>query len=87
MDFNTTPIPLQFSVGRMREISAFVPIEDDDINEALEYFIAELTFATEVSRPDLIMIGSNVIRLDIVDNDGEFKRPFQIPFEPFIHKT
>ncbi len=33
--------------------------------------MATLSFATEVSRPELVTIGSDVIRLDIVDDDGE----------------
>ncbi len=33
--------------------------------------MARLGFATEFSSPDLVTIGSDVIRLDIVDDDGE----------------
>ncbi len=71
IDFDTTPITLDFPVGRTREQSGFVPIINDNINEALEFFMARLGFASEISRPDLVTIGSDVIRLDIVDDDGE----------------
>ncbi len=62
---------LEFPVGSLREQSGFVGIFDDNINEALEYFIVELSFSNEVSRPELVTIGNDVIRLDIVDDDGE----------------
>ncbi len=73
MDFDTTPITLDFPVGRTRELTGRVPINNDNINEALEFFMAihSLGFATEVSRPDLVTIRSDVIHLDIVDDDGE----------------
>ncbi len=48
-----------------------VPIIDDDINEAVEYFIVELSFADPASVPSTVSIGRNVMRCDIIDNDGE----------------
>ncbi len=57
-----------------------VPIIDDDINEALEYFIVELSFADPASVPSTVSIGSSVMRCDIADNDGEYsynKKLFQ----------
>ncbi len=75
IDFNITPIQLDFPVGRTRELSAHISIIDDNINEALEFFAADLTFADPESVPDTVSIsGSSVIRLDIVDNDGEYVR-------------
>ncbi len=71
MDFDTTPIILDFPVGRTKEMTGRVPINDDNINEALEFFIVELSFADPASVPSTVSIGRNVIRLDIVDNDGE----------------
>ena len=71
-DFVTDPIRLDFPVGRGRELTGLIPIFDDDINEALEYFRVDLSFADPASVPDTVTIsGSGVIRLDIIDNDGE----------------
>ncbi len=52
-----------------------VPIFDDMIDEALEYFVITLTFHDDPDNvPPLISIESNggdKIRIDIIDNDGE----------------
>ena len=72
IDFVADPIRLNFS-GITRELTGNVPIIDDNINEALEYFRVELSFADPASVPDTVSIsGTGVIRLDIVDNDGEY---------------
>ena len=47
-----------------------MPIIDDDIDEALEYFRVDLSFADPASVPSTVSIGSDVIRLDIIDDDG-----------------
>ncbi len=75
IDFITNPIRLDFPIGRTRELTGLVPIIDDNINEALEYFRVDLSFADPASVPDTVSIsGTGVIRLDIVDNDGEYKK-------------
>ncbi len=71
LDFSPDPIKVSFPVGRTRTMVVDVPIIDDDINEALEYFIVELSFADPASVPSTVSIGSSVMRCDIVDNDGE----------------
>ena len=51
-----------------------VLIYDDLIDEALEYFVVLLTFQDPDNVPPLASIESNggdIIRIDIVDNDGE----------------
>ena len=51
-----------------------VLIYDDLIDEALEYFVVTLTFQDPDNVPPLASIESNggdIIRIDIVDNDGE----------------
>ncbi len=51
-------------------------IYDDLIDEALEYFIITLTFQDPTNVPPLVSIESNggdIIRIDIIDNDGELK--------------
>ncbi len=51
-----------------------VLIYDDRIDEALEYFVVNLTFQDPDNVPPLASIESNggdIIRIDIVDNDGE----------------
>ncbi len=53
-----------------------VLIYDDLIDEALEYFVISLTFQDPDNVPSLASIesnGGNIIRIDIVDNDGELK--------------
>ncbi len=76
-DFVADPIRLDFPVGRTRELTGFVPIIDDNINEALEYFRADLSFADPASVPDTVSIGSSVIRLDIIDDDGEIHKNYR----------
>ena len=52
-----------------------VLIFDDMIDEALEYFVVKLTFQDPDNVPPLASIESNggdIIRIDIVDNDGEY---------------
>ncbi len=51
-----------------------VLILDDMIGEALEYFVVTLTFQNPDNVPPLASIESNggdIIRIDIIDNDGE----------------
>ncbi len=51
-----------------------VLILDDMIDEALEYFVVTLTFQNPDNVPPLASIESNggdIIRIDIIDNDGE----------------
>ncbi len=51
-----------------------VLIYDDLIDEALEYFVVTLTFHDPANVPPLASIESNggdIIRIDIVDNNGE----------------
>ena len=53
-----------------------VLIFDDMIDEALEYFVVTLSFQNFDNVPPLASIESNggdIIRIDIVDNDGELK--------------
>ncbi len=53
-----------------------VLIYDDLIDEALEYFLVTLTFQDPDNVPPLASIESNggdVIRIDIIDSDGELK--------------
>ena len=78
LDFPTDPISVTFSVGRTRSVVVDVPIVDDDINEALEYFIVELSFADPTSVPSTVTIGRNVMRCDIVDNDGELRGFYKV---------
>ncbi len=51
-----------------------IRINDDLIDEALEYFVVTLDFLDPNNVPPLTSIESNggdIIRIDIVDNDGE----------------
>ncbi len=53
-----------------------VRIVDDLIDEALEYFVVTLSFQDPDNVPPLTSIernGGDIIRIDIVDNDGELK--------------
>ena len=53
-----------------------VRIHDDMIVEALEYFVVTLDFLDPDNVPPLTSIegnGGDIIRIDIVDNDGELK--------------
>ncbi len=76
IDFFTTPITLNFTAGGEILLAGDVLINDDLIDEALEYFVVTLTFQDPDNVPPLISIESNggdVIRIDIIDNDGELK--------------
>ncbi len=56
-----------------------VLIYDDLIDEALEYFVVNLTFQNPDNVPQSSSIESNggdIIRIDIVDNDGELKKVY-----------
>lgn len=64
---------MTFPIGRTRQIVVNVPIIDDDINEALEYFLVELTPADPASVPVTVSFERNVMRCDIFDDDGEFQ--------------
>ncbi len=50
-----------------------VLIYDDLIDEVLEYFVVNLTFQDPNNVPPLASIESDIIRIDIVDNDGKLK--------------
>ena len=53
-----------------------VLLYDDLIDEALEYFVVTLTFQDTANVPPLASIesdGSDIIRIDIIDNDGKLK--------------
>ncbi len=53
-----------------------VTILDDLIDEALEFFVVTLSFQTPDMVPPLTSIetnGGDIIRIDIIDNDGELK--------------
>ena len=58
-----------------------VLIYDDLIDEALEYFVVTLTFQDPDNVPPLASIESNggdIIRIDIIDNDGELKHNYRV---------
>ncbi len=74
IDFFTEPITLNFMAGGPIVLAGDVRINDDLIDEALEYFVVTLTFQDPDNVPPLASIESNggdIIRIDIVDNDGE----------------
>ncbi len=76
IDFSTTPITLNFTAGGEILLAGNVLIFDDMIDEALEYFVVTLTFQDPANLPPLASIESNggdIIRIDIIDNDGELK--------------
>ncbi len=76
IDFFTTPITLNFTAGGAILLAGDVLIYDDLIDEALEYFVVTLTFQDLDNVPPLASIesnGSDIIRIDIIDNDGELK--------------
>ncbi len=57
-------------------LSGNARIFNDLIDEALEYFVVILNFQDPDNVPPLASIESNggdIIRIDIVDNDGELK--------------
>ena len=63
-------------VGGTTVLSGDVLIYNDLIDEALEYFVVALNFQDPDNVPQSASIESNggdIIRIDIVDNDGEFK--------------
>ncbi len=68
---------LNFVAGTtVLSVNAHNLIFDDLIDEALEYFVITLTFQDPASVPQSASIESNggdIIRIDIVDNDGELK--------------
>ena len=60
--------------GEMILLAGDVLIYDDLIDEALEYFVVTLTFQDPDNIPPLASIesdGGNIIRIDIIDDDGE----------------
>ncbi len=62
--------------GGLTVLSGNVRIINDLIDEALEYFVVTLTFQDPNNVPQSASIESNggdIIRIDIVDNDGELK--------------
>ncbi len=62
--------------GGTTVLSGNVRIINDLIDEALEYFVVTLTFQDPNNVPQSASIESNggdIIRIDIVDNDGELK--------------
>ncbi len=76
IDFSTEPVTLNFMAGGPIVLSGNVPINDDMIDEALEYFVATLDFLDPNNVPPLTSIegnGGDIIRIDIIDNDGELK--------------
>ena len=70
-DFFTHPITLNFMAGGEILLAGDVLIYDDLIDEALEYFVVTLTFQDTANVPPLASIESDIIRIDIVDDDGE----------------
>ncbi len=53
-----------------------VRINNDLIDEALEYFVVTLDFLDPNNVPPLTSMegnGGDIIRIDIIDNDGELK--------------
>ena len=66
-DFSTSPITLTFSRNGRNVQTGNVGIIDDTINEALEYFIVDLSFSGSV--PSTVSLGMSCMRVDIVDND------------------
>ncbi len=73
IDFFTEPIALNFMTGGLILLAGDVRINDDLIDEALEYFVVTLTFQDPDNVSPFTSIKSNGIRIDIVDNDGELK--------------
>ncbi|XP_064388167.1 uncharacterized protein LOC135336335 [Halichondria panicea] len=74
IDFFTTPITLTFMAGGEIILAGNVLIFDDMIDEALEYFVVTLTFLDPDNVPPLASIerdGGDIIRIDIIDDDGE----------------
>ncbi len=62
--------------GGTTVLSGNVRIINDLIDEALEYFVVTLNFQDPDNVPQSASIesnGGNVIRIDIIDNDGELK--------------
>ena len=76
-DFNTTIFNITFGADEnapvsISDISALIPIVDDDKDEAdIQFFIAFLEVADAVNM-DLIDIGRTFSRGIIVDNDGKY---------------
>ena len=62
-------------------LSGDILINDDMIDEALEYFVVTLTFQDPDNVPPSASIESNggdIIRIDIIDNDGELKHNYGV---------
>ncbi len=76
-DFFSEPITLTFVAGGVTVLSGNARIVNDLIDEALEYFVVTLTFQNPDNVPPLTSIesrnGGDIIRIDIIDNDGELK--------------
>ena len=76
-DFNTTIFYLTFEADEnapvsISDISALIPIVDDDKDEAdIQFFIVALEIVDAVNM-DLIDIGRTFSRGIIVDNDGKY---------------
>ena len=66
-DFSTSPVTLTFSRNGRNVLTGNVGIIDDTINEALEYFVVDLSFSGSV--PSTVSISRSRMRIDIVDND------------------
>ncbi len=69
-DFSMSPVTLTFSRNGRNVQTGNVGIIDDTINEALEYFIVDLSFSGSV--PSTVSLGMSRMRVDIVSNDGEW---------------
>ena len=76
-DFNNTIFNITFAVDEnaavaISDISALIPIVDDDKDEAdIQFFIAFLEVVDAVNM-DMIDIGRNFSRGIIVDSDGKY---------------
>lgn len=53
-------------------IEGRVLIFDDLIDEALEFFVVDLSIASEASVTSLVSLGTNRIHCYIIDNDGKY---------------
>ena len=71
-------ITLNFVSGKNQsKLIGNVPIVDDLINEALEYFVVDLSWGEYKPSIDF-QINRSRIRIDIVDNDGECTKKLHI---------
>jgi hypothetical protein len=71
MDFNATAFDVLYPADEgVLRIPAFIPVTDDDVNEACKQTFVVLLEVVGAANPDLITITRTNSTCVIIDNDG-----------------